>query len=88
MPICRNPARFDCNFNHTPVFSLPVCYDNYKEPFFKEVECVGTEKERRDTQKALLYDERRLLKNSGKETYATEGLRNLLGTIAGAKDQE
>ena len=49
---------------------------------------MGTEKERRDTQKALLYDERRLLKNSGKETYATEGLRNLLGTIASAKDQE
>lgn len=49
---------------------------------------MGTEKERRDTQKALLYDERRLLKNSGKETYDTEGLRNLLGTIAGAKDQE
>lgn len=49
---------------------------------------MGTEKERRDTQKAVLYDLRRLLKNSGKETYTTEELCNLLDTIADAKDQE
>ena len=49
---------------------------------------MGTEKERRDTQKAVLYDLRRLLKNSGKDTYSVEKLCNLLDTIADAKDQE
>lgn len=49
---------------------------------------MGTEKERRDTQKALLYDLRRLLTNSGKDTYSVEELCNLLDTIADAKDQE
>ena len=49
---------------------------------------MGTEKERRDTQKAVLYDLRRLLKNSGKDTYSVEELCELLDTIADAKDQE
>ena len=49
---------------------------------------MGTEKERRDTQKAVLYDLRRLLKNSGKDTYSVEELCNLLDTIADAKAQE
>ena len=49
---------------------------------------MGSEKERRDTQKAVLYDLRRLLKNSGKDTYSVEELCNLLDTIADAKDQE
>ncbi|WP_201754622.1 hypothetical protein [Pseudoflavonifractor sp. 60] len=49
---------------------------------------MGTEKERRDTQKAVLYDLRRFLKNSGKDTYSVEELCNLLDTIADAKDQE
>ena len=49
---------------------------------------MGTEKERRDTQKAVLYDLRRLLKNSCKDTYSVEELCNLLDTIADAKDQE
>jgi len=49
---------------------------------------VGTEKERKDTQKAVLYDLRRLLKNSGKESYTVEELCDLLDTIADAKDQE
>ena len=49
---------------------------------------MGTEKERRDTQQAVLYDLRRLLKNSGKDTYSVEELCNLLDTIADAKDQE
>ena len=49
---------------------------------------MGTEKERRDTQEAVLYDLRRLLKNSGKDTYSVEELCNLLDTIADAKDQE
>ena len=47
-----------------------------------------TDKERKDTQKAVLYDLRRLIKNSGKESYETEELLNLLDTIADAKDQE
>ncbi len=46
-----------------------------------------TDKERKDTQKALLYDLRRLIKNSGKD-YTNEELCNLLDTIAEAKDQE
>ena len=49
---------------------------------------MGTEKERKDAQKAMLYDLRRLLKNSGKDTYTVEELCNLLDTIADAKDQE
>lgn len=47
-----------------------------------------TEQERKDTQKATLYDLRRLLKNSGKESYTVEEICNLLDTIADAKDQE
>ena len=46
------------------------------------------EKERKDTQKAVLYDLRRLLKNSGKKNYETEELLDLLDTIADFKDQE
>ena len=49
---------------------------------------MGTEQERKDIQKAVLYDLRRLLKNSGKDTYSVEELCNLLDTIADAKDQE
>lgn len=47
-----------------------------------------TDKERKDTQKATLYDLRRLFKNSGKTTYTVDELCNLLDTIADAKDQE
>ena len=47
-----------------------------------------TDKERKDTQKAVLYDLRCLLKNSGKKSYETEELLDLLDTIAMAKDQE
>lgn len=49
---------------------------------------MGTEKERKDTQKAVLYDLRRLIKNGGKDTYTKEELCDLLDTIADAKDQE
>ena len=31
-----------------------------------------TDKERKDTQKAVLYDLRRLLQNNGKDTYTLE----------------
>ena len=47
-----------------------------------------TDKERKDTQKALLYDLRRLLKNAGKQTYELEELLNFLDTVADSKDQE
>lgn len=46
------------------------------------------DKERKDTQKATLYDLRRLFKNGGKETYTVQEICDLLDTIADAKDQE
>ena len=49
---------------------------------------MGTEKERKDTQQAILYEVRRLIKNSGKESYTIEELCDLLDTIAEAKAQE
>ena len=42
----------------------------------------------KDTQMAMLYELRRLFKNSGKDSYTVEELCNLLDTIADAKDQE
>ena len=50
--------------------------------------CMATEKEVKIIEKATLYDLRCLLKNSGKKTYETEELLDLLDTIAMAKDQE
>ena len=47
-----------------------------------------TDKERKDTQKAVLYDLQRLLKRNGKDTYTLDELINLIDTIADAKDQE
>lgn len=49
---------------------------------------MGTEKERKDTQQAVLYELRRLLKNSGKDSYTVDELCDLLDTIADAKAQE
>lgn len=49
---------------------------------------MGTEKERKDTQKAMLYDIRLIVKASEKEQYSKEELLDLLDTIAAAKDQE
>lgn len=49
---------------------------------------MGTEKERIDTQKSLLYDLRLLIKGSDKETYTKEELLNFLDTVAEAKAQE
>lgn len=46
-----------------------------------------TDKERKDTQQAVLYELRRLIKNSGKD-YTNEELCELLDTIAEAKAQE
>lgn len=64
---------------HTGMIQLKV---------YKEVANMGTERERKDTQKAVLYDLRRLIKNSDKETYTKDELCDLLDTIADAKDQE
>lgn len=49
---------------------------------------MGTEKDRKDTQQAMLYELRRLFKNSGKDSYTVEELCDLLDTIADAKAQE
>ena len=49
---------------------------------------MTSEKEIQIIEKATLYDLRRLIKNSGKETYTNEELCNLIDTIAEAKDQK
>ena len=49
---------------------------------------MGTEKERKDTQKALLYDLRLIFNNGDKENYTREEIVELLDKIAIAKDQE
>ncbi|MCI8478024.1 MAG: hypothetical protein HFE97_06710 [Oscillospiraceae bacterium] len=49
---------------------------------------MGTENERKDTQQAILYELRRLIKNSGKDSYTVQELCDLLDTIAEAKAQE
>ena len=47
-----------------------------------------TDKERKDTQKAILYDLRLIVKASEKTEYTKEELLDLFDTIAAAKDQE
>ena len=54
----------------------------------KDVNGMGTEKERKDTQKAMLYDLRLIVKASEKEHYTKDELLDLFDTIAAAKDQE
>lgn len=49
---------------------------------------VGTERERKDTQKALLYDLRLIFSNGEKDQYTREEIVELLDKIAMAKDQE
>ena len=49
---------------------------------------MGTEKERKDTQKALLYDLRLIFTNGDKQEYTLEEIVELLDKIAMAKDQE
>ena len=46
------------------------------------------EKERTDTQRATLYDLRLQIKKSGKETYTTEELFELLDSVAQEKSQK
>ena len=47
-----------------------------------------TDKERKDTQKAMLYDLRLIIKGSEKQEYTKDDLLDLLDTIAAAKEQE
>ena len=47
-----------------------------------------TDKDRKDTQQAILYELRRMLANGSKDTYTKEELCELLDTIAEAKAQE
>lgn len=49
---------------------------------------MGTEKERRDTQKALLYDLRLLFSAGEKKEYTVDEIVELLDKIAMAKDQD
>jgi len=49
---------------------------------------MGTEQGRKDARAALLYELRRMLKKSGKESFTAEELCDWLDTIADAKDQE
>lgn len=49
---------------------------------------MGTEKERKDTQKATIYDLRLIIKGSDKEQYTKDELFDLLDTFIAAKDQE
>ena len=53
-----------------------------------EMNRMDNEKRRTDTQKALLYDLRLLIKGSEKEQYTKDELLDLLDTIAAAQDQE
>ena len=46
------------------------------------------EKDYKVIEKSTLYDLRRLIKNSDKETYTRDELCDLLDMIADAKDQE
>lgn len=48
---------------------------------------MSTEKDRKDTQQAIIYEIRRIIKNSGKD-YTNEEILDLLDTIAEAKAQE
>lgn len=49
---------------------------------------MGTEKERKDTQKALLYDLRLIFSTGEKDTYTRQEIVELLDKLALAKDQE
>ena len=49
---------------------------------------MPTERDYKTIEKAVIYDLRRLIKKSGKETYTVRELCDLLDTIADAKDQE
>lgn len=49
---------------------------------------MGTENDRKDTQKALLYDLRLIFSTGEKDTYTRQEIVELLDKLALAKDQE
>ena len=56
--------------------------------FSKEVKSVDTEKDRRDTQMATLYELRLIFSGGEKDQYSREEIVELLDKIAIAKGQE
>jgi len=54
----------------------------------KEVNKMGTEKERKDTQMAMIYELRLIFSGGEKEQYSREEIVELLDKIALAKGQE
>ena len=54
----------------------------------KEVKIMGTEKERKDTQMATIYELRLIFSGGEKEQYSREEILELLDKIALAKGQE
>lgn len=54
----------------------------------KEVNKMGTEKERKDTQMATIYELRLIFSGGEKEQYSREEIVELLDKIALAKGQE
>ncbi len=54
----------------------------------KERRFMGTEKERRDTQKALLYDLRLIFSTGEQENFSRQEILELLDRLALAKDQD
>lgn len=49
---------------------------------------MGTEKERKDTKMATIYELRLIFTNGNKDTYTTQEIVELLDKVAMAKDQE
>lgn len=49
---------------------------------------MGTEKERKDTKKAMLYDLRLIVKSGDKDHYTREELLDLFDTIAAAMEKD
>ncbi len=66
-------------------FPFDFYYDKSKERGLIDMQ---TENDRKDIQKATIYDLRRLISNGDKETFTKEELCRWLDTIADAKDQE
>ena len=67
---------------------LPAAFPLWYNGNRKDVLNMGTEKERKDTQKALLYDLRLIFSAGEKENYSRTEIVELLDKIALAKDQE
>ena len=82
----ETPFRFQRIKSAKSIYKVQI--SPYNRENREDVKIMETEKERKDTQKAMLYDLRLLIKGSDKEQYTKEELLDLLDTIAAAKDQE